>query len=189
MKTDREKWDRRYQAESEDFGSPDEFLLEHGLLLTSGRALDLACGLGANAIFLAQCGYAVDALDISFVALSKLVAESRRRGLDIGCVVADLDDFPVPQARYDLIVVFYFFSMHLLRPIKDSLKQNGLLVYATFNERHTSLRPEFNPAYLVKPDALAGYFSDFDVLTHETDAGEARNVSRLVARKKVITSG
>ncbi len=183
MKIDRIKWDRRYAAEPADFDSPDEFLLEHAGLLTSGRALDLASGMGANSVFLAQKGYHVDALDISFVALSRLKAESCRRGLDIRCAAVDLDCFPLPLARYDLVIVFYFFSESLIGPIKDSLKPRGMLIYATFNERHTSLRPEFNPVYLLKPTALADYFMNFEVLIHETDAGEAQNISRLVARK------
>jgi hypothetical protein len=86
-------------------------------------------------------------------------------------------------ALYDLVVVFYFFSEPLIGPIRDSVKPGGLLIYATFNQRHTSIRPEFNPVYLVKPDALARYFPDYDVLIHETDAGDALNISRLVARK------
>ncbi len=183
MKTDRIKWDNRYTGEPEDLDSPDEFLLEQAGLLTSGRALDLASGLGANSVFLAQKGYCVDALDISFVALSKLGAESRRRGLNVRCATADLDSFPLPVGRYDLVIVFYFFSEPLIMPIMDSMKPRGLLIYATFNERHISVRPEFNPVYLVKPDALAGYFPDFEILIHETDAGEAKNISRLVARK------
>lgn len=183
MEADRVKWDRRYSAEQEDFDSPDGFLLEHAKLLGSGRALDVASGLGANSIFLAGHGYEVDALDISFVALSKLKEESLRRGLDIQCIVADLDHFSLPDAYYDLVIVFYFFSASLIEQIKACLRNRGLMVYATFNQRHLSVRPEFNPAYLIAPEALAGHFTGFEILMHETDAGDQRNVSRLVARK------
>jgi tellurite methyltransferase len=187
LEVDRVKWDRRYSIEQGDFDSPDEFLVEHAGLLGSGRALDVAAGLGANSVFLARHGHAVDALDISFVALSRLKAESRERGLNIQCIVADLDHFFFPHAYYDLAIVFYFFSAPLIEQIKACLKQQGLIVYATFNQRHMSLRPEFNPAYLIGADALAGYFAHFEILTHETEAGEAHNISRLVARKTTAT--
>jgi tellurite methyltransferase len=183
LEEDRVKWDRRYSAEKEDFDSPDEFLLEHVGILGPGRALDVASGLGANSIFLARNGYEVDALDISLVALSKLKAESDRRGLNIQCIVADLDRFSFPSAYYDLVIAFYFFSAPLIERIKNCLRHRGMVVYATFNQRHMTLRPEFNPAYLIRPDALGGYFADFEILIHETEAGEARNISRLIARK------
>ncbi len=183
MEADRVKWDRRYSVEQEDFDSPDEFLIDHAGMLGSGRALDVAAGVGANSIFLARHGYVVDALDISFVALSRLRAESHKRGLHIQCIVADLDDFAFPGACYDLVTVFYFFSAPLIEQIKACIRQQGLIVYATFNQRHMSVRPEFNPAYLIEPDDLARYFADFELLIHETDAGEAHNISRLVARK------
>ena len=68
--------------------------------------------------------------------------------------------------------------------IRDALKDGGLILYATFNERHTSVRPEFNPAYLIPPDGLSAHFFDFDILVNETAAGENEDVSRLIGRKR-----
>jgi tellurite methyltransferase len=183
MKTDREKWDRRYSRESRALPAPDEFLVQHRDLLTSGRALDLACGLGANSIFLAEHGYEVDAVDVSFEAISRLREGVRSRGLLVRCILADLDYFPLPRTTYDVAAVFYFFSEDLIEGIKDALKHRGLLFYATYNQRHTSVMPTFNPAYLIPPDKLAAYFTDFEILVHETSAGDKGNVSRLICRK------
>lgn len=183
MKADREKWDMRYSKETGAFPAPDEFLVNHAGMLRSGRALDVACGRGGNAIFLAERGYSVDAVDISFQALYRLQTEAARRGLDIRCVVADLDCYSLATSLYDLVTVFYFFSKPLMMSVKDALKESGLIFYATFNERHTSVRPEFNPAYLIPPDGLRQYFPDFEMLAYETSAGENDNVSRLIARK------
>jgi methylase of polypeptide subunit release factors len=108
LKTDREKWDLRYSKESGAFPAPDEFLVTHEETLKSGRALDVACGRGGNALFLAERCYGVDAVDISFQALYQLQAEAIRRGLDIRCVAADLDWYPLPRDLYDLVIVFYF---------------------------------------------------------------------------------
>lgn len=184
MKKDREKWDLRYSKESVAFPAPDEFLVDHEDILRSGRALDIASGRGGNSIFLAERGYGIDAVDISFQALFPLQAEAVRRGLDIRCVVADLDCYPLPRDLYDLVIVFYFFSKSLMKSIRDALRDEGLIFYATFNERHTSVRPDFNPAYLIRPDGLSPYFSDFDILVTETAAGENEDVSRLICRKQ-----
>ncbi len=183
MNTDREKWNRRYADEAGDIPAPDPFLVQHRDLLKSGRALDLACGRGGNAIFLARSGYFVDAVDISDIALTKLQVYAKQRGLDIKCIVADLDYFTLPRESYDLVIVFYFFSEPLLTSIKNTLRQGGLLFYATYNERHTSVQPGFNPDYLVEPQALTRYFVDFEILVNEPVAGPEGNISRLIARK------
>lgn len=183
MISDREKWNQRYADESADIPAPDPFLVRHSDLLKSGRALDLACGRGGNAIFLAEAGYAVDAVDISDTALSRLQDYADQRGLNIRCIVADLDYFTLPAACYELVAVFYFFSESLLSSIRDALKCGGLLFYATYNKSHTSVQPGFNPDYLVEPEALGRYFNDFEILINEPEAGEERNVSRLVGRR------
>lgn len=183
MKTDRDKWEQRYGSAVSALPDPDSLLVEHAALLGSGRAMDLACGRGANALFLAARGFQVDAVDISLKALRVLQSEARRAGADVACVAADLDYWSLPVAQYNLVVVCYFFSEMLISPIKAALKPGGLLVYATYNVRHFSLRPGFNPAYLILPDALSRYFSDFEEIVHETDAGEHANISRLIARR------
>ncbi len=133
MKSDRERWEQRYGAAG-GLPDPDPFLVEYVRLLGSGRALDLACGRGANALFLAERGFQVDAADISLKALRVLQWEARQRGADVACIAADLDYFPLPVGLYDLVVVFYFFSELLIQPIKASLKPGGALVYATYND-------------------------------------------------------
>jgi SAM-dependent methyltransferase len=106
MKSDRwnEKWrERGGGARSE----PNRFLVEEVSELPAGRALDLACGAGRNAIWLAERGWKVTAVDYSEVAL----AEARRRGadrnVDIDWILADLTDWSPPVAAYDLVCVLY----------------------------------------------------------------------------------
>jgi len=183
VQEDREKWNRRYAGKAIELPQPDPFLAAHQEYLGSGRALDLACGTGGNAIFLAEHGYGVDAVDISWHALSQLQALARAGGLDLQCIQADLDYFPVPTARYDLVVVFYFYDPRLVTRIREALKPGALLVYCTFNTRHISVNPRFNPAYLVQPNGLGSHVSDFEILLHETSAGERGHLSRLIARK------
>lgn len=184
MKEDRSRWNAKYSSNRDKFPGPDPFLVQRADLLSPGRALYPACGLGADALFLAERGYRVDATDISFAALSRLRDEAARRGLRVSVFLADLDYYPLPQNRYDLVLIFYFFSPVLIPSFKAALKDGGMIVYATYNQRHISVRPEFNPNYLTPPGGLSPYFSDFDILVSEPEAGELGNLSRLVGRKR-----
>jgi tellurite methyltransferase len=183
VKSDREKWEQRYGSGAGALPAPDALLVASTGLLRSGRALDLACGRGANALFLAEHDYQVDAADISLTALQELQSEARRRRVDVACVAVDLDHFPLPAALYDVVMVFYFFSEPLIPSIKASLKPGGMLLYATYNVGHTRVKPGFNPAYLIEPDALSRHFADLEKILHEPHVGEHGNVSRLVARQ------
>ncbi|MCA1961260.1 MAG: class I SAM-dependent methyltransferase [Desulfomonile sp.] len=184
MKTDRDKWDARYSRTEPAPPTPDSLLVDHADLLTKGRALDLACGMGAESLFAAECGYVVDAVDISTFALTVLNGRARDRGVAVRCIAADLDSFVIPKETYDLVMVFYFFAPGLMAAIEGALKRGGLLFYSTFNHRHTSINPEFNPKYLVPPGGLAKFFPALDILLDEPYGGSDGNVARLIARRR-----
>ncbi len=84
MRADREKWDRRYGGgERPHDGPPSRFLRRWLPHLPRGRALDVASGLGRNALLLARAGYRVDAVDISPLGLRVASARAKRRGVAI----------------------------------------------------------------------------------------------------------
>ena len=96
--SDQERWDRKYAAgEGPAHYEPCRFLADNAHLLGGGRALDVACGFGGNAFYLASLGYQVDAVDISSVGLARAQAEARRRGLQIHFLQADLGRWWVPR--------------------------------------------------------------------------------------------
>ncbi len=183
LKKDREKWDQRYLEDKGAPFSPDPWLVEHANLLESGRCLDLACGRGANSLFVAERGYAVHAVDISLTALLELQKEANRWKLDVQCIVMDLDYCSLPVRFYDLVLVFYFFNPKLMKAISACLKPGGLTLYSTYNHGHTSVKPGFNPAYLVPPPGLAPYFTQFEILVNEPEAGKDGNITRIIGRK------
>jgi tellurite methyltransferase len=183
VKSDRERWNFRYSGTLEEIPPPDQLLVESEPLLKSGRALDLACGLGSNALFLAKRGYWVDALDTSMRALRRLQKEIRERNLTIGPVLTDLDYYPVRSGFYDLVIIFYFFSKGLMRRIISSLKPGGLLIYATFNYRHLNLHPGFRHDYLVPEEGLAQFFPNLETVMSAENSGEQGNVSQFIGRK------
>ena len=104
----REDWDRRY-AEADLLWSrgPNRFLVAETGDLAPGRALDLACGEGRNAIWLAEQGWHVTAIDYSQVAIAKARERAARERLEIDLVCADLVDYEPEPSAYDLVLVLY----------------------------------------------------------------------------------
>jgi SAM-dependent methyltransferase len=105
-------WDDRYrERELVWSGEPNVFVAEEVADLAPGRALDLAAGEGRNAIWLAQRGWEVEAVEFSEVALDKAAALAAGAGVTLALTHADLTDLP-PLARADLVLVAY---LHLPR--------------------------------------------------------------------------
>lgn len=104
----REDWDLRY-AEAELVWSADanRFLVAETAELDPGRALDLACGEGRNAVWLAARGWDVVAVDFSQVAVEKARRRAEHEGVSLELVCADLLEYEPARAAYDLVVVLY----------------------------------------------------------------------------------
>ena len=103
----RETWDQKYAGADYVWSAePNRFLVAELAGMAPGRALDLACGEGRNAVWLAQQGWSVTGVDFSGVAIAKAARLAESRGVDVEWVVADLLDYRPPE-ELDLVVVFY----------------------------------------------------------------------------------
>jgi tellurite methyltransferase len=129
---ERDKWDARYRDGAyESRTHPTALLAEWLPRLQRGRALDVACGAGRNALFLAANGYAVTALDISGVALERGRRSATERGLTIEWLRADLDDDParvLPAGPFDLIVWVRYVHRTLMPHLVARLAAGGALL-------------------------------------------------------------
>jgi SAM-dependent methyltransferase len=106
----REDWNRRYTAKELIWtDQANRFLVAEASSLQPARALDLACGEGRNAIWLAERGWAVRAVDFSDVAIDKgkQLAASRNVGERIDFEVADLRDYEPGVGGFELVLLFY----------------------------------------------------------------------------------
>lgn len=104
----RERWNEKWrERHAHGYDEPSRFLVAEVEALAPGRALDLACGIGRNAIWLAERGWQVTAIDYSEVAL----AEARRRGaacdVDVDWILADVTEWEPEPAAYELVCVLY----------------------------------------------------------------------------------
>jgi 2-polyprenyl-3-methyl-5-hydroxy-6-metoxy-1,4-benzoquinol methylase len=104
----REDWDKRYAAVENLWATrPNRFLVAEVAGLVPGRALDLACGEGQNAIWLASLGWEVTGVDYSEVAIAKANARAERDGVTVEFASADLVEYEPEHAAYDLVLVLY----------------------------------------------------------------------------------
>lgn len=186
--SDRIRWDEKYSSRESSNAPPDEWLVESVCSLEPGYALDVACGLGHNAIWLAEQGWQVDAVDISPVGLALAAESARRQDVNVRWLPGDLesDSWQPPRVAYDLIVVFRFLDRsHLPRLIQDHLAPGGLLVYETFTEGHLS-RPDNHlrtSTFALKSQELLELYSGLTPLSYEEVALHDRTVARLMARR------
>jgi SAM-dependent methyltransferase len=105
---DREDWDRRYAGRELLWtGEPNRFLVAETAGLRPGRALDIACGEGRNAVWLAEQGWQATGVDFSEVALAKARQLADVRGVQTDWVAADLVDYRPEAYAFDLVIVFY----------------------------------------------------------------------------------
>ncbi len=185
---DRLRWNARYASSTPDFAA-DEWLVDRETVIArrreNARALDLACGTGRNALYLATLGYDVDAWDISDTALGELstTLESLRRGgesLAVHPRLVDLEDVSsLPESEYDLVLVFNYLQRSLFAPIKAALRSDGLLVIRALMQRLSG--EDRNPAFLLLPGELQAAFADLELVEYQEQAAEGW--AALVARQ------
>jgi SAM-dependent methyltransferase len=118
----RDDWDERYAgAELVWTAEPNRFLVAETSGLEPGSALDLACGEGRNAVWLAERGWRVTGVDFSEVGIEKARGLAAARGVAGEWLAADLRDYRPPARAFDLVLFFYFHvPPELRRPILRS---------------------------------------------------------------------
>jgi SAM-dependent methyltransferase len=105
---DRHDWNRKHGEGGLLFGAePNRFLVAEVEGLAPGRALDLACGAGRNAVWLAERDWSVTGVDFSDVALANARGLAAERGVEVEWVEADVLDWRPPESAFDLVAILY----------------------------------------------------------------------------------
>jgi len=188
---ERDKWDARYRDGAyESRPHPCALLAEWLPRLPRGRALDIACGAGRNALHLAAHGYTVTALDISAVGLERGRRTAVARGLGVEWLCADLDDAPdsaLPRGPFELIVWVRYIHPKLMPHVLARLAAGGALLC----EQHLTTTAEVvgpSAAFRLEPGELARSAHGLDVL-HDYEGllvdpdGRTVAVAQLVGAK------
>ncbi len=188
--SDRRKWDAKHAAILEA-GSPDAptTLLDviATLLPEEGRALDVACGRGASAVWLAQRGLDVTGVDVSRVALDELRRRADAAGVGdrVLTIEHDLDaGLPADLGEFDLVLCSHFHAPEIWPAFRAALAPGGVLALET----PTSLNADLglrapNARYLVAPGEIVTAAAGLEMLLHVEAVLDGVHRARLVARR------
>ena len=182
---DQIKWDQKYLDNPTLLHrtTPSTIVEKYAPIVAKGRALDIACGVGRNSIYLASVGYVVDAIDISAVALQELT-QHLEKITDISKVhtkLIDIDSYTPVEDSYELIVMINFLDRELIPKLAKALKIGGVLIIETYIYDEQNQKSHSNPDFLLQKGELASYFdSKFEVL----DSREFWNDNSEIYRMK-----
>jgi SAM-dependent methyltransferase len=167
--------------------APARWLTDHAHLLpSSGTALDVACGRGRHALWLAGRGLSVRAIDRDGDGVAVLRAEAQRRGLHISAEQHDLEngDAGLGVGTADVIVVVHYLHRPLFPALISALRPRGLLVYETFTHAQALRGKPTNPAFLLAPGELMQLVRPLEVIASREGVFEDRDVASVVAKKE-----
>jgi SAM-dependent methyltransferase len=166
-------WDEHYRDAANIEREPAPLLVQVADLLPPGRALDLACGAGRNAIYLAQLGWRVTAVDASAVAIAAL----RASGAEVDARVADLErrEFRIEPAVFDLICDFHYLQRDLFAEIREGVRPGGMFAGAM----------HLTGSFALRPGELRQEFAGWKILYYSEapEAGRTRSSASIIARR------
>ena len=141
-------WNQHYAQPANIERAPSRLLVQVADILPPGRALDLACGPGRNALYLAGLGWQVTAVDTSSVAIAALRAAPGGNAIDTRIADLEKHDFRIEPAAFDLICDFYYLQRDLFPEIRAGVRPGGMFagslhLTGTFALRSGELREEF----------------------------------------------
>lgn len=159
--------------------APAKLLADTAKLLQPGRALDLACGMGRNALWLADQGWKVTAVDRSKEAIEFI----RKRSSSVEAHIADLEnhEFDIGESEWDFIAMCYYLQRDLFEPVQRGLKSGGVALAIV----HLMEPGREESRFSVQPGELAKYFEGWKIQHyHEgpaSDPEHRRAVAEIVA--------
>jgi SAM-dependent methyltransferase len=189
---ERAKWNERYRAGSyEGRDHPTALLAQWAPRLPAGRALDVACGAGRNALFLAAAAHEVDAVDISSIGLQRGRATAIARQLNVRWLEADLETAAgraLLHERYDLIVWVRYINPDLLPYLLTRLSERGHLLCEQHLVTNEDVVGPRAPAFRVQAGELLRAAAGLQLLHYSeglvTDPdGRVAALAQLVGRR------
>lgn len=182
-------WDERYRSEQRPAEDPEAeptpLVVQTARRLAPGKALDLACGAGRNALWLAEQGWKVTALDGAPAAIEILQRRAAERGATVDARVADLEkgEFSIEPSAWDLVVISYYLQRDLFEPAKRGVVPGGTLI-AIVHITEPGEEPTYKRA---RPGELRSYFDGWEILHYREgkpdDPAHQRAVAEIVARR------
>jgi len=197
--SDRDKWNLRYREGAYATRKRPSAILTHWLARvavgrTEPRAIDLACGIGRNALYLARQGWRVSAVDVSEVALERLAATAEAEALPITCVQKDLDEPEagiadlIDQGPYDLAIIIRYANLPLIGALAPALRSGGYLIAEAHLLTDQPVAGPGNSRFRLAPGELSKAAAGLEIIACdegiiEDPDGRRVALAQLVARK------
>jgi SAM-dependent methyltransferase len=196
---EREDWNAKHGEAGPLFGvEPNRFLVAEAESLPPGRALDVACGAGRNAVWLAERGWTVTGVDFSDVALENARRLGAERGVEVDWVAGDLREWQAPAGAFDLVAVLYLQlpadeRRTVLARAAAAVAPGGTLLVVghdlqNLNGGHGGPK---DPAVLFTPDDVAAELPGLEIEKAErvlrpveTEDGEVQAIDALVRARR-----
>jgi SAM-dependent methyltransferase len=197
---DRHGWNDRYEGRELIWtAEPNQFLVSEVESLVPGRALDLGSGEGRNAVWLAEKGWHVTAVDFSEVGIAKGREMALHRGVEVSWVAEDLNRYEPPDAGFDLVILFYIHlppeeRAELLAKAVRAVGPGGtvLVVAHDLTNLDNGYGGPQDPALLYTPEETSAAFSGLDVVKAgrvtrvvENEEGRFEAIDTLVRAQRV----
>ena len=178
------EWDERHRTATErDAAAALPLVIEIASQMKPsggkpGRALDLACGAGRNALWLAEHGWSVTAVDGSPAAIETVRKRASARGVNVNAQVADLEkgEYAIEASQWDLVIISYYLQRDLFEPAKCGVVPGGVVAAIVLVGEGR---------FCATPGELRGYFTGWEILyDREGDGGDSSHaVAEIVARR------
>lgn len=184
---DQTKWNKKYQTTPTLLKHREPSIklinLVKQLNITNDfQALDIACGIGKNTLYLAKHNIDVEALDISDFAIDKI---KEKNISNITTKVVDLEGYIPQQNSYDLIVMTNYLDRELIPNLIEALKVDGILYIETYMHHETNNKPGSNPDFLLQENELKKFFNNnFEILDYDEFDNDKSELYRM--RKQSI---
>lgn len=193
----REDWDRKYASVENLWAvKPNRFLVDEVADLAPGRALDLACGEGQNAIWLAARGWDVVGVDFSEAAIAKARARAGRDGVEVEFVCSDLLAYEPAAGAFDLVLLLYLHvppsaRRQVLAMVSTALARGGtfVLVGHDLTNLTDGVGGPSDASLLYTPDEIAGELPELEIekgvrVRRDVDGEERDAIDALVRARR-----
>ena len=196
----REDWDARYAWVDDVWDEANRLLVAEVAELQPGRALDLACGQGRNAIWLATHGWEVTGVDFSEVAVATALARAERDALPATFVCADLLDYEPNAGAYDLVLLLYLHvpaieRRHILAKAASAVRPGGtfILVGHDLANMAEGVGGPSDASLLYAPDQIARELPELEIekaegVLRDVDGEERDAIDAMVRARRPLPS-
>jgi len=183
---DQTKWNTKYQTTPTlmQYREPSQKFQDLIKTFNHGKALDIACGTGKNSLYLAKCGFEVDAFDISDVAIASI---NKKKIPNITTKVLDLEGFKPIENHYDLIVMTNYLDRDIIPNLLHSLHINGILYIETYMHHADNTKPNSNPAFLLQKEELKSFVpKNYKILDYDEFDNDKTELYRMKKQSIVV---